>query len=143
MNSRDIPQQSGPPQDGRTDAQALADDEALAALFQTAWAAPLPVPSAALTARVLADAARLQPRPAAPVDAPVARHVRLWAWLRGAWPELAPMGGLGLAALAGGLWIGLSAPDLAAPLLPTGVVATELFPGDGELMASFTFLSES
>lgn len=139
MNSRDIPPQNGPQQNGRTDAQALADDEALAALFQTARAAPLPVPSAALTARVLADAARLQPRPVAPV----ARHVRLRAWLRGAWPELAPMGGLGLAALAGGLWIGLSAPDLAAPLLPTGLVATELFPGDGDLMASFTFLSES
>lgn len=102
----------------------------------------------ALMARVLADADRLQPVPAA---SPVQRQVRAGRWWRfsALWSDLAPAGGLGLAALAGGLWIGLAGPDLAqmpaaGPLVSAlSPDSAELFPGDGESVASFTFLSES
>lgn len=177
MTKRDIPPQTGPaaakaqadwqpddwqPDDWQPDdwladdwlaEDGLADDPVLAQAFAAARGAAVPVPSAALMARVLEDARRLQPAPMPdplPHPAPRARPlpgrakpVGLWPRLRALWPEVAPLGGLGLAALAGGLWIGLTAPDLAAPLLPAGVVAAELFPGDGDVVASFTLLSES
>ena len=82
-----------------------------------------PVPSAALLARVLADAAAQQP---APVAAP---RRGIWRRLSGAvggWPALA---GLATATLAG-VWIGYAAPgavgDLAISAWPGGGVAYDV-----------------
>ena len=60
-----------------------------------------PVPDAALTARVLADAARPVPVPRPPQS--------FWAQL-GGWPAL---GGLATATIAG-IWIGIASPSVVA-----------------------------
>lgn len=108
----------------------MTDDD-LDGLFAEARA-DSPAPSPALMARILADAAAVQPRPAA---APPRRAVPRF----GLGAVLAALGGFGsLAGLASaavaGLWIGLAPPaavdDLAASLWPVDDVgdSIELFP---------------
>lgn len=81
-----------------------------AALDALLKAAPTPKPSAALTARILRDAATHQPQ----ILAPVVPRRGLFATLAdalGGWPTL---GGLATATLAG-LYIGFAQPDLLSP----------------------------
>ncbi|ARU01491.1 hypothetical protein [Yoonia vestfoldensis] len=66
-----------------------------------------PVPDAALTARVLADAAR--PVPVAVARPPQSFWAQLGAML-GGWPAL---GGLATATIAG-IWIGIASPSVVA-----------------------------
>ena len=85
---------------------------------------------AALTSRVLADAARVQSeRPVAP--GPVRRR-RSFSWLPGGWQGL---GGL-VAATCAGFWIGVSPPDLlpdtGAVLLGYDVSETAGFAGGAD-----------
>lgn len=138
---------------GGADHPAEASDAHLDALFADARAQAAPQPSARVMARILADADRLQPRPVvAGPPTPVGRragmnHGQGWAstLARAAarlWPDLAPVGGVGLAALAGGLWLGLAAPDLVAPLLPAVQSSVELFPNDGDVIADFALFQE-
>ncbi len=83
------------------------DDAALDALLK---AAPKPQPSAALTARILRDAATHQPQTPAPV-VPERGLFAALADVLGGWPTV---GGLATATLAG-LYIGFAQPDLLSP----------------------------
>lgn len=110
---------------------SLSDDPFLEEMFATARAVPEPVPEA-LVARVLADAAALQPRA---VSAPQVRRRPLSGFFSalfgpGAWGG--QLAGLALAAAAG-VWIGF--------VQPTGPgVAGDL---DAELMESLEHLPAS
>lgn len=73
-----------------------------------------PVPSDALMARVVADAAALQPRPA-PVASAVPSGPGFWSALAGVFGRSGAMGGL-IAATIGGLWIGVVQPGPVATL---------------------------
>jgi|AACY02.2.fsa_nt_gi hypothetical protein len=101
--------------------EPLRDDE-LEALFQTARR-PDPVPSEALMARVLADAAAEMPRRAAAAPRRGAGWSALWLAL-GGWTGASGL----VAATAAGLWIGIAPPagldGLAASL--TGAEALEV-----------------
>ena len=77
-------------------------------LFAEARANP-PDPSPALVARVLADADRLQPKPAAPVAAPATRG--FLAGLAAFFGGGAALAGIGSAAVAG-LFLGLVQPAI-------------------------------
>ena len=79
-------------------------DSDLDDLFATARSTPLAV-SAALTARVMADAQRLQPV----TVRPVAPKSRFWAGFLSAIGGAPAVAGLSTAALAG-LWIGFAQP---------------------------------
>jgi hypothetical protein len=131
----------------RNDATAVGDDldRALAGLRDGPAVPP------ALMARVLADAAALQPRPhPAPAATAAARppaRPRWWGW---PWPAALSgrlAGGLagGLAAAAG-LWLGYAQPAsvidpdgaLVALLAPESVAWLELIPEDGALVLAET-----
>lgn len=108
------------------------EDEALEALFEAARAAP-PVPPEGLMARVLEDAAHLQPY----------REPRGWrGWIRllGGAPGL---GGL-TAAAAVGVWLGVASPlpvtDLEGALL--GQPTSELWSLDGGSLTGFGWDTE-
>ncbi len=116
---------------------APLDDAALNALFK---AGSRPQPSAALTARILRDAATHQPQAAQPV-VPERGLFATLAAVFGGWPTL---GGLATATLAG-LYIGFAQPDLLGQTLDQPLDQTDadfvldlteedallgLFPGD-------------
>jgi hypothetical protein len=89
-----------------------------------------PVPSEALMARVVADAAALQPRPAPVAASPSGPG--FWATLAGVFGRSGAMGGL-IAATIGGLWIGVVQPGpvatLAGQVWPTQqALSVELIP---------------
>ena len=95
-----------------------------------------PQPSDALMARILADAAALQPR-AAPVMRATAPRGGLWAALAAALGGRGALAGLATATLAG-VWIGFAQPAPVAGLgfdlgVGLGGDTVELFPGDGGL----------
>lgn len=87
-----------------------------------------PEPSAALMARVIDDADRMQPRPAPRIAAP---HPGFWAMLTGAFGGSGALAGMAAATLAG-LWVGVAQPApvsaLTAALWPAEAVSVELFP---------------
>ncbi|MFU1479405.1 hypothetical protein ACM25N_17460 [Roseovarius sp. C7] len=94
----------------RTDRAQGAADEAGLELFFDAARAQRPVPGEDLMARVLTDAAALQPRQGAARDPLWARLVARWDGLRrdmGGWPAMA---GLATAAVTG-IWVGSVAPE--------------------------------
>ena len=107
----------------------IPEDGALDALFAAARAAPV-APSDALLARVLADAADVQPAAAPPGVArrgqPGRTRWHLWDLL-GGWPVAGSAAAAGIA----GLWLGLSPPaaveNLAADLLGSST-AVSLWP---------------
>jgi hypothetical protein len=80
------------------------DDLALDALFQTARAQTIG-PDDDLIARIMADAARLQPKPAALVPRPINRPG--WLAALGGWPALSGL----VAASATGFWLGVAPPE--------------------------------
>jgi hypothetical protein len=91
-----------------------------------------PVPSDRLMARVLADAAAQQPRPAAPRAA----GRGWWRGLAGAFGGAGAVAGLASAAAAG-LFLGLAVPapaDALTAALWGGEAAVELFPTLDEVM---------
>jgi hypothetical protein len=93
-----------------------------------------PLPSEALMARVLADAAALQPR-AAPMQRAAPPRGGVWAVLLAALGGRGALAGLATATLAG-VWIGFAQPAPVAGLglggVPGGDIV-ELFPDDGGL----------
>lgn len=113
-------------------------DAALDALFAELRAEPAPELSETLRARILHDAARVQPSgPTAPVPVPAPSKWTLWREMLGGWGAL---GGIAAAGVAG-LWIGVAPPqavsDLTARMigenLSVTVYSTDTgaFPGAG------------
>ena len=81
-------------------------------------------PSAGLVARVMADAEALQPRPAALSPAPAPRS--FWAGFAGFFAGAGAMAGMGTAAVAAGLFLGIAQPAPVAALTDAlGVTATD------------------
>lgn len=122
----------------------MQDDLDLDGLFAKA-AARDPIPSAALLARIEADARREQPRPMAAGSA--SRPARgfgtrladvLAEVLGGALGGGRGLAGLSLAA-ASGLWIGVAQPTALSPvtdyLTGTSTASLELLPSDMSLLA--------
>jgi hypothetical protein len=111
------------------------DKRALDALFAAARAEPAR-PDDALMARILADAAREQPRAAAPVRTralPERGGWRGWLDAIGGWPAA---GGMALATVAG-LWIGISPPQGLSTvngLLWGETVSVDPFPDAADLL---------
>lgn len=96
------------------------DDAFLDALFDAARDADAPAVSAGLQARLMADAAALQPR--------VAAAPSLWQRIRQALADVGGLPGLASVSAAGvaGLWIGI-APPASAEALVSGLTAGVLF----------------
>lgn len=119
----------------------MQDDLDLDGLFAQA-AARDPIPSAALLARIEADALREQPRPvAAAPAAPAVRPRPVWglgALLADVLGGGRALAGLSLAA-ASGLWIGVAQPTALSPvteyLTGTSTASLELLPSDLSLLA--------
>lgn len=90
-----------------------------------------PDPSPALMARVLDDAARLQPRPVAAVARRAAPRPGIWALLTGAFGGSGALAGMAAAGLAG-VWVGVAQPvpiaDLSGGLWGAETVSLDLFP---------------
>jgi hypothetical protein len=107
------------------------DDIALDAFFAAARADD-PEPGDDLMARILADAARVQPRPVTPVSAASASGWRGILAAIGGWPA---MGGMAVATMAG-LWIGI-APPAGLATIASGIfgetVSVQIYADDDPL----------
>ncbi|NBZ87689.1 dihydroorotate dehydrogenase [Stagnihabitans tardus] len=118
----------------------MQDDLDLDGLFAKA-AERGPLPSAALLARIEADARREQPRPMAVAAPP--RPARGWGMILADVLGGGLGGGRGLAGLslaaASGLWIGVAQPTALSPvteyLTGTSTASLELLPSDLSLLA--------